>query len=169
MSPGHDERRPGGGGVTSSRPAGQRGRNERTTDLGQEHQDALPFRYDDEPEPDHRRGPAPEPRQAPSRTSARQHADPAWVAAAVRRISALAALGGRFEAADVRNVLPPSVSGVAALGALFAEAAANGTIIPAGYGASRSPSRRGSAVRFWRGPDVDPTTRSTSCDRRGTR
>ncbi len=171
MSPGHDERRPGGGGVTSSRPAQQQDHSQGTADLGQEQEDALfaastsvgaygvrstTFRIpDDEPAPDYRRGPGAVPRQASgparSRTSARQHADPEWVAAAVRRIAALAALGGRFEAADVRKVLPPSVSGVAALGAIFAEAAARGTIVPAGYGPSRSPSRRGSAVRFWAG------------------
>jgi len=97
------------------------------------------------------RGPAPKPRPTPPRSSTLAHADPAWVRAASARVKWLASTDVTFTADDVRDKVPTSPADARALGALFSEFAGRGQIVCVGLQASATPSRRGGALRVWRG------------------
>jgi len=101
--------------------------------------------------PDWQRGPASRPSEPRDRHTAVRNADPSWVAAAVGLLETFAATGTTFSADDLRDGLPTTTSGTKALGGVFSDAAARGLIEVAGFGPSRSASRRGGAIRLWRG------------------
>jgi len=101
--------------------------------------------------PDWQRGPASRPTEPRDRYTSVTNADPSWVAAAVGLLATFAATGSTFSADDLRDGLPTTTSGTKALGGVFSDAAARGLIEVAGYGPSRSASRRGGATRLWRG------------------
>lgn len=160
MRPGYATGRPGGGGQSSSGPAGQRDQVEDTTGrlfevpatvAGTGTYGEVVRRPAPQSFPAWQRGPAPAPRPAPSIRTAETNAGSVWNDGADRVIVEMAATGTTFTADDFRVRLLVQPHHPNALGAALARAARRGVITAVGVETSRTPSRHGGLVRVWAG------------------
>lgn len=93
----------------------------------------------------------------------RARTDSTWRAAALNGLQELARTGEVFEAYDLILLGVPEPEHSSRWGALFNAAARAGIITAAGFGPSKRPTVRGSALRLWRGTDLSRRSTTAPC------